>query len=1360
VLAVSASIPSRAQQSYRSYEALSGQAPRNARQPAKPLGHPALAVPFMGWKHTRKLAPSDQKRFSRPRARAARTELLKRAAAAAPSNDSLSSFSPSQLPGLLVRNSLPAGYIPTSAATGDFNGDGKMDFVVANGGDNNLWVYFGKGDGTFNLPVILPITLGQSPVCVATADLRGIGRMDLIVAEADSNSIGIFLANSDGTFTESSIALGATPITLLIGDFNRDGKPDVVISSYTNTNAYLTVLPGLGSGQFGTPITSVSNWEDFWLSSADFNGDGYPDLLVSAASDDQTIQVYLNNGDATFSPGEVLAQNPGFGDYFSTNIAFDGDGDGIPDAFAIDAFGTLWFFHGNGDGTFTIANPSLFSIGDVGYGIGAADVNGDGHLDVIVSGIFVNDLLAYGTEAGNQICVLEGDGKGNFGPAQVYRGDSSSYSLAIGDFNGDGHPDVITANQNNDSVSVFLNDGTGGYGAPRGNWIGYFGPSAVNAPMSGIVAADVNGDGATDVAFIEWNQPPNNFYQLTVLLNDGLGNLSAPVRSDAIDSIYSDFGDFVFADFRNTGELDFLAIGEDYVSNGQFISFAPNAGGGHFSPLSVTTPANAWGTIGVGDFNGDGKLDFVAAGYGIGNDAGNTQGIQVFLGNGDGTFKTGAVQTFGGKLQTPPAAVYVGDFNRDGKLDLLVFSTNPALPDGSTGPLYELLGNGDGTFQPAKLLLSSVGSPVVADVNRDGHPDIVSLLTPNIGVLGPQTPMQFSIYLGQADGSFLLANTYAPYGYLGALTQAPYATFAGEHAAPMVADFNGDGKLDIAAFQWVGPNTTNVDAFVQFMLGNGDGTFTPTYDVFDFRKALLTLYPVDLLGTGLPQFLELNGYRSTYDVLPAITAPAFQLGLVGDPVPGSTGSGIIVLDVPSSSSSSISLTASDPAIKVPATVTIPAGQVSQAFSFTIGSTFNLNHVFSITGQMGTTSQIAYGTAVPSTAAGFQAVAGGGLASSFPNINLAAGQTVSNLGIGATSTGGYSTTISAQCLGLPSQIQCQFSPATMVLRAGAFASGNWVLSVAAGTAEGSYSGKVQFTDGVITQDTAFTVNVGDFSMTMSPPQVQLLPSDQGSYTMTLSSIQKFDQIVSISCGGLPPGATCSTIPFETPQASGTPVSVGVQTQSVAAGNYTITVTGTSAPVTHTATAQLQVSDFTASVSPLSATIPAGGSANFTVTVSPVNGFNGNVNFTCTVSSGVISASFNPTSATVPANGAASSVLTLTASAQARFATPRGWPESLRLAVLAMGLVLPVGVLLFTVTGSRRRVAAFSLLVVLIWMPSCGGGSSSSSGGGGSGGGGGGSGGGGSGTPYTITVFVSSGTSNLTTKTAGIITLTVD
>ncbi len=1231
---------------------------------------------------------------------------------------------------------MPCGYIPTSVATGDFNGDGEMDFVVANGGDNNLWLYFGNGDGTFALPIIVPITLGESPVWVATADLRGTGKTDLVVAEADSNSIGVFLGKGDGTFKESSIALPGSVATLAVGDFNHDGKLDIVVplNDYT-LSTYIVLLPGLGNGGFGSAIvtpTTIYPPATFWVSSGDLNGDGFPDLVLSSA-DDITInlQIALNNGDGTFSAGGAF-EAPLGGQFVSTAI-FDGDEDGKNDLVIADTYGYRWFDHGNGDGTFAPL-MNKFATGDFPFGVGVADVNGDGHLDVVTSGY---PLLheSGGATAGDLTSVLLGDGKGNFGPATVYRGDVGAFSLAIADFNGDGHPDIVTADQDTDSAVVFMNDGKGGFGEPRGGWIGEL-PGPYNAPASDLMSVDVDGDGKPDLVLME-NPGSDTYDQLTVMLNEGGGNFSPPIRSDAINGngSFAYFGDFVLADFRGTGLPDFVAIGEDaYVNGTPYITFAPNQGAGHFGAPIQVTPTGSQGVIGVGDFNGDGKLDFVAATGGV-----SQAQVTMFLGNGDGTFRAGATQMFSeGDFA---AAVYVGDFNRDGKLDILVFFEANA--GWAPAQLFELLGNGDGTFRTAQLIFSSFAPMIVADINRDGHPDIIESAF-YLGIPdGMLVPAQFSIYLGQPDGSFALSETYAPYPYGSELPQYGYATSAANHYAPMIGDFNGDGNLDIAAFQSVDTDPEST-SFVQFMLGNGDGTFAPSYTLYDFEKYGVPDLAIDVDGDGRDDLVELDGENSSFHVIPSIPGPGFQLALGSDPVVGSTGSALIVLAIPSSSSTTIALSASDPAITVPATVTVPAGQASQIFTFNVGPSFNPYHVFALTASLNGQTATAYGTEVAVGSRGFTVSPPfDPLSDTYvTTINLAAGQSTTPYGIVANSTNGYSGTLYLECLGLPSPLQCQIGPAQVLLAPGGSVGANIVFSAASGAAMGSYPFTLRATDGVSNYYVSLTFNVGDFTLTISPPVQQALPTDTVTFTLDLASIYNYEGQVELTCTGLPSGAACPSPFGNIPIPGGFSFAMSVTTQSAPTGNYPFTVTGTSPPLSHSVSATLQIRDFNPTVSPGSATVNSGGSANFTVTVGSVNDFTGSVTLSC-VNPTAVTCSFNPASGTVPAGGNLNSTLTLTATANPG-SEARGHSLSL---FLINVLALPFGAV-FAIVRSRRKCVRL-LLVILIFsfIPSCGGGSSSGGGGGGVGGG----------THYSIDVQVTFGN---TTKTAGTIILTVN
>ena len=161
-----------------------------------------------------------------------------------------------------------------------------MDWAVSNGGSNDIWIYLGNGDGTAQLPKIIRLT-GAAPVRVVTADLQGSRTLDLVVAEADTQSVGVLLGNGDGTFQpEVTYFVQGPPLSLAVGDVNGDGKIDIVAGIVGDplTGPLATFL-GDGIGNFGTPITSpgynpILTFATTQVVLKDLNGDGRPDITL------------------------------------------------------------------------------------------------------------------------------------------------------------------------------------------------------------------------------------------------------------------------------------------------------------------------------------------------------------------------------------------------------------------------------------------------------------------------------------------------------------------------------------------------------------------------------------------------------------------------------------------------------------------------------------------------------------------------------------------------------------------------------------------------------------------------------------------------------------------------------------------------------------------------------------------------------------------------------------------------------------------------------------------------------------------------------------------------------------------------
>jgi hypothetical protein len=439
-----------------------------------------------------------------------------------------------------------------------------------------------------------------------------------------------------------------------------------------------------------------------------------------------------------------------------------------------------------------------------------------------------------------------------FGPA----GPASwgSYLPVVADLNNDGIPDIVVTSGEN-TVSVLLGNGDGTFGPPQTYAVG-------SLPYS-VAVADVNGDGHPDIIVANGggSKSPSN---VSVLLGNGDGTFQ-PQRTFAVDGPPDDV---VVADVNGDGIPDIITgnkwgTGPKSVAN---VSVLLGTGDGTFQlqqSFAISSSVNVNVTLAVADLNGDGIPDLVTNAFGR---------ETVWLGNGDGTFRQQEVLP----VDSAGYGLAVADVNGDGKLDIVTDNVNGSGPS-STVSL--LLGNGDGTFQPPKVIPTGTQlfvlqqSIVVADVTGDGKPDIVSA---------------FSILLGNGDGTFRppsLLNTFSAqavadvngdgktdlvgYGALGTQVllgngdgtfQSPPGFTTGSFGPPReVTDLNGDGKPDIVT-------SNNSYNSVSVLLGNGDGSFGPPQN-FAAGSGVSAVAVADVNGDGKPDIITANSGDNTVSVL-------------------------------------------------------------------------------------------------------------------------------------------------------------------------------------------------------------------------------------------------------------------------------------------------------------------------------------------------------------------------------------------------------------------------------------------------------------------------------------------------------------
>ncbi|MGI4871713.1 MAG: FG-GAP-like repeat-containing protein, partial [Janthinobacterium lividum] len=640
---------------------------------------------------------------------------------------------------------------PQSVALSDVDGDGDLDMLTANADDNTVSVRLNDGTGNFTAPATNPNpAVGNNPSGLALGDVDGDGDLDVLTANFDDNTVSVRLnqppapvlsslsassAAAGGALTLSGTLLtGATLVTFT--NTSTGAATTVAASAFTSTGYAATpqtigllVPAGLAGGAYSVSVTTPGGTSNALLLTVrlqvtalspaanaraaarnttvglTFSGPidaatagnirvfsaqyrGRRTATASTSGNTVTLTPTASSGAASFQPGETVRvsvpatvqgtggaaagpyvyqfttavggtgrgnfrapatnPNPGVGSNSFSVAVGDVDGDGDLDMLTANGGdNTVSVRLNDGAGNFTA--PAINPNPAVGFNpksIAVGDVDGDGDLDLLTA-----------NSGTNIVSVRLNDGTGNFTPPATNPSPavgSGPLSVALGDVDGDGDLDLLTANYLNNTVSVRLNDGTGNFTPPATN------PDpAVGSNPTSVAVGDVDGDG--DLDMLTANASDNT---VSVRLNDGTGNFTPPATNPN-PAVGSSPNSVALADVDGDGDLDLLTANGNFGSSGT-VSVRLNDGTGNFTP-PATNPNPAVGSypqsLAVGDVDGDGDLDLLTA-----NRGDNT--VSVRLNDGTGNFAALAANASPG-VGSSPTGVALGDVDGDGDLDLL-----------------------------------------------------------------------------------------------------------------------------------------------------------------------------------------------------------------------------------------------------------------------------------------------------------------------------------------------------------------------------------------------------------------------------------------------------------------------------------------------------------------------------------------------------------------------------------------------------------------------------------------------------------------------------------------------------------------
>lgn len=709
----------------------------------------------------------------------------------------------------------------------DADGDGDADLVANLDTAGRVVVFRNDGAGGFGGRADYPVG-GSLYAGVAVGDATGDGRADLIVPSATADALFVFPGTGGGAFRTrpADIALPGGNAAVAVADVTGDGRPDVV----ARTAAAMTVLPGAAGGGFGTPEQAVDPAGLTVLATGDFDRGLF--AVVTSAGADQPGWVSVGRAaDSLLAPTSVswvrgptnplaVGRNP------IGAVVGDLDARGGPDLAVLNHGDRTVTVYRDVDGTPAPADYALGSFDP--RGIAAGDVNGDGRPDLVVPtnygivtlvqdafGRFPTQVTSYGAVSGGAplLADVNGDGRadliaaaygggffrslgtaaGGFEDAVHVDPEAGVFgdAAAVGDVTGDGRPDVVALGRR-------LDEETGEVGRWLVVWpgaaVGSFGPRQ-EAPLSdgdetGLVAVgDVDGDDVADILLIQAD--PYSSGARAVVVAGGGGIADAPRKEVPL----ARGGVTAFVVLPHPwagGTIGFAAIG----SGGLFSTYAPGFDGG-FDLTAVYPAAGGTPAVAVGDLDGDGDPDVLAAADGEYLPVGNSLPLTTYTRQG-GAFvgRRDEGDGAGGR------SLRLADFDFDGRLDRAWVRHSRGISsfgdptDNYTPVVSRQTASGwEEVALPGSIGVSQPWSVSVTDLNADGRPDLIA-----------STAGAVRVYLGNGDGTFRGAVDHALPGN------------GNYYSLPEVAaaDLDGDGRLDLIVAR------PGVPAVVLRGRGNGD----------------------------------------------------------------------------------------------------------------------------------------------------------------------------------------------------------------------------------------------------------------------------------------------------------------------------------------------------------------------------------------------------------------------------------------------------------------------------------------------------------------------------------------------------------